>query len=149
MAEMGTMVASPSTPVAATALAMVPSHDLPIIPTLPVAQLAVTSTPAGVWAVVRPLSQSMTALAPLTSSGPPTSSQPLDLLVPARSAATKAYPRGCGGGRPAVEPVDDRLGSVALLGAADVLAALGLARTRQIGRYEGVPARVWGRSPGR
>ncbi|GAA3292603.1 hypothetical protein GCM10020295_12330 [Streptomyces cinereospinus] len=40
MAPIGTMVSRPSTPVAATPLAMVPSQLLPIIPVLPLLQPA-------------------------------------------------------------------------------------------------------------
>jgi hypothetical protein len=80
--------------VAATPLATVPSQDLPIIPTRPVVQSAVTGVPSAAKARARPFSQSITALAPATSSRPPTSSQPVDRLVPDRSTPTKAYPRG-------------------------------------------------------
>src|SRR5581483_10598940 len=43
--------------------------------------------------------------------------------------------------RPAVQPVDDRLGGLHLLGAADVLAAGGAVGAGQVHRDEGVPAR--------
>src|SRR3954464_7412242 len=95
MAEIGTIVSRPGTPVAATPLATEPSQDLPIMPVRPLVQpVATAGAPSAYVAVARPFSQSITALAPSTSSRPPTSSQPVDRLVPARSAETKAYPRG-------------------------------------------------------
>jgi hypothetical protein len=90
MAEMGTIVSSPSTPVAATPLATEPSHDLPIMPTLPEVQPAFAALPSAYVPWPRPFSQSMTALTPSISSRPPTSPQPVDRLVPLKSTAAKA-----------------------------------------------------------
>ena len=62
------MIASrPSTPVAATAFGSVPLYDVPIMPTRPVAHDALVWRPFASTAVVRPLSQSMTALIPSVS----------------------------------------------------------------------------------
>src|SRR5687767_10334605 len=95
MAEIGTIVSRPRTPVAATPLATEPSQDLPIMPTLPVLQdRAETGVPSAAKPRARPLSQSTAARAPATSAGPPTSAQPVERLVPLRSTAANAYPRG-------------------------------------------------------
>lgn len=89
---MGTMVFSPLTPVAATPLAMVPSQLLPIMPVLPSVQSARTRSPPvrSEYAFARPFSQSTTALADWMSERPPTSTQPSERLVPARSTPTTA-----------------------------------------------------------
>ena len=79
---------------AATPLASVPSYDLPIMPTAPVVQSPVTGVPSTVCAVLRPLSQSITATTEATSSLPPTSPQPVERVVPTMSTPTTAYPRG-------------------------------------------------------
>jgi len=94
IAEIGTIVARPGTPVAATPLAIEPSQDLPIIPTLPVLQPAEAADPSARKPAARPFSQSMAALTARISSRPPTSAHPVDRLVPAASTAAKAYPRG-------------------------------------------------------
>ncbi|MGX1304593.1 hypothetical protein RKD35_006081 [Streptomyces albogriseolus] len=92
IAAIGTMVFSPSTPVAATPLAMVPSQLLPIMPVLPSVQSARTGSPPVrlLYAFARPFSQSTTALADRMSERPPTSTQPSERLVPARSTPTTA-----------------------------------------------------------
>ena len=71
---------------------MVPSHDLPIMPTLPLDQYAavVVVPVTEVYPVRAPFSQSITDFADVTSEGPPTSTQPCDRLVPARSTSTTA-----------------------------------------------------------
>lgn len=46
IAEIGTIVSRPFTPVAATALASVPSYDLPIMADLPVVQSARAGLPS-------------------------------------------------------------------------------------------------------
>jgi len=69
--------------VLATAFAIVPSHETPIIPTLPVAQLATLGDPVSAsYPAARPLTQSTTAFVPSTSKSAPTSSQPEDRSVP-------------------------------------------------------------------
>lgn len=88
--EIGTIVSSPWTPVAATPLASAPSYDLPIMPVRPVVQVALTGPPCGLNALARPFSQSTTALPPSTSLGPPLTGQPSDLVVPIMSTARNA-----------------------------------------------------------
>lgn len=90
IAAMGTIVSRPSTPVAATALARVPSYDLPIIAALPVVQSATAGLPSARNALALPFSQSMTALPPSTSALPPMSGQPSDLVVPSMSTLRTA-----------------------------------------------------------
>jgi hypothetical protein len=92
MALIGTTVFRPLTPVAATPLAMVPSQLLPIMPVRPLVQvaLAVVAPVRVVYAFARPLSQSTTAFAERMSERPPTSTQPSERLVPARSTPTNA-----------------------------------------------------------
>jgi hypothetical protein len=90
IAEIGTMVSRPRTPVAATALARVPSYDLPIIADLPVVQSATAGLPSARYALARPFSQSMTAFPPSTSALPPTSGQPSERVVPSMSTLRTA-----------------------------------------------------------
>ena len=63
MALIGTMVFRPSTPVAATPLAMVPSQLLPIMPVRPLVQVALTAVAPRrrVLGQARPVSQTKTA----------------------------------------------------------------------------------------
>src|SRR5690242_5239679 len=86
MADSGTTVVSPATPVAATPLVSVPSYDLPIIAALPLSQLAVTALPRTSLPGVRPFSQSITDFMPAMSPGPPCSGQPVEFAVPFDSA---------------------------------------------------------------
>src|SRR4051812_27823095 len=88
------MASRPFTPVAATAFGRVPLYDVPIMPTLPVVQYALTSLPSPSTAVVRPFSQSITALMPSVSLRPPLVGQPSEPPVPSDSAWTTAKPRG-------------------------------------------------------
>ncbi len=78
------MASSPSTPVVAAAKGMVPLYDVPIIPTLPVAQYAFTSSfPSGVvYPLARPLSQSITALGARASIRVPIVGHPCESPVP-------------------------------------------------------------------
>ncbi len=87
---MGTIVLSPSTPVAATPLASVPSYDLPIRAESPFDQPAVTGLPSASTASARPLSQSTTAFTERMSDSAPSSTQPVERAVPAMSTAAYA-----------------------------------------------------------
>jgi hypothetical protein len=80
----------------ATATGSVPLNDVPVIPTLPVAQVAVTSVPpvAVVYPLARPLSQSMTAFGASDSFIPPIVTHPWLSPVPGDSECTTAKPRG-------------------------------------------------------
>jgi hypothetical protein len=93
---MGTIASSPSTPVVATPIGSVPLYDVPIIPTLPVVQVAKTSSlEVGlVKPLARPFSQSITAFGPSVSNGSPVVGQPSERPVPVPSACTTANPRG-------------------------------------------------------
>src|ERR671918_2284520 len=96
IAEMGTIASRPSTPVVATPMGSVPLYEVPIIPTLPVVQVAKTSSlEVGlVKPLARPFSQSITALGPSVSNGSPVVGQPSERPVPVPSACTTAKPRG-------------------------------------------------------
>ena len=79
------MIASrPSTPVVAAAKHKVPLYDVPIIPTLPVDQHAVTgrSPSTVVYPAALPFSQSITAFGASDSLSPPTVGHPCDSPVP-------------------------------------------------------------------
>src|ERR1700754_4647896 len=86
----------PSTPVVAAARGSVPLYDVPVMPTLPVAQSASTcSSPSTlVNPRARPFSQSTTAFGASDSFGAPTVGQPSDRPLPGDSECTTAYPRG-------------------------------------------------------
>ncbi len=90
------MASRPSTPVVAAATGIVPLYDVPVIPTFPVLQLAVTGCPpsGSVNPRARPFSQSITALGASASGSPPTVGQPCDAPVPGASEWTTANPRG-------------------------------------------------------
>jgi hypothetical protein len=60
------------------------------MPTAPVVQSARTGSPASFHPRARPFSQSITALVPSVSTGPPTSGQPSELKVPRLSPSTTA-----------------------------------------------------------
>ncbi len=92
IAEIGTIASRPSTPVEATAIGSVPLYDVPIIPTLPVVQVAstMTSPERVVKPGARPFSQSTTALPPSVSLGAPEVGQPSERPVPSDSAWTTA-----------------------------------------------------------
>ena len=94
MAEIGTIVESPSTPVEAAPFASVPSYDFPIIPVRPLCQSATTSLPSLSYPFRRPFSQSMPTTALRWSGFPPVTGQPVELFVPTMSSSTTAYPRG-------------------------------------------------------
>src|SRR5215203_3676070 len=93
---MGMIASRPSTPVVAAASGSVPLYDVPVMPTLPVLQLARTGVEPVrvVYPAARPLSQSMTALGASDSFVPPTVGQPSDKPVPTESECTTAKPRG-------------------------------------------------------
>src|SRR5712671_1557343 len=90
------IAARPSTPVVAAAIGSVPLYEVPVMPTLPVHQLALTSLVPSmvVKPCARPLSQSMTAFGASASLVPPTVGQPCDRPVPGDSECTTANPRG-------------------------------------------------------
>src|SRR5687767_7976023 len=91
---MGMIASSPATPVVAAATGMVPLYDVPIMPTLPVAHVAFTSSvPVAVAnPFARPLSQSITAFGARRSGAPPTVAQPSERPVPGASERTTAKP---------------------------------------------------------
>src|ERR1019366_10237577 len=94
------MIASrPGTPVTAAASGSVPSYDVPVMPTLPVDQSALTSSlPVSVVnPFARPLSQSITALGASRSGASPTVGQPWEGPAPGASECTTANPRGTHG----------------------------------------------------
>src|SRR5678816_686081 len=90
------IASSPLTPVTAAATGSVPLYDVPIMPTLPVDQAALTSVDpvAVVNPLARPFSQSITALGANRSGASPTVTQPCDKPVPGASECTTANPRG-------------------------------------------------------
>ena len=90
------IASSPSTPVVAHAIGNVPLYDVPVMPTLPVHQVAVTSSPptGAVKPFARPLSQSTTALGASDSFSPPIVGQPCERPVPGEQECTTANPRG-------------------------------------------------------
>src|SRR5687767_9399720 len=90
------IASSPATPVVAAASGRVPLYDVPVIPTLPVVQVATTgSSPStDVNPRARPFSQSMTAFGASDSLLPPTVGHPCDSPVPGDSECTTAKPRG-------------------------------------------------------
>src|SRR5690606_17394782 len=90
------MASRPSTPVVAAASGSVPLYDVPVMPTLPVAQSAFTSSPpsGAVKPRARPFNQSTTALGASDSFSPPTVGQPSESPVPGDSECTTAKPRG-------------------------------------------------------
>ncbi len=90
MADTGTIVRSPSTPVVATMLGSVPLYDVPTIPTSPVLQSAVTGCPSSSHAFARPFSQSMIALVASVSFMSPIVGQPSEKAVPMLSPSTTA-----------------------------------------------------------
>src|SRR5215218_8715777 len=87
---------SPWTPVTAAASGMVPLYDVPVIPTLPVDQGALTSTVPSI--VVKPFArafnQSITAFGASCSGAEPTVTHPWERPVPGASEWTTAKPRG-------------------------------------------------------
>ena len=90
IAEIGTIVFSPLTPVVATMLGSVPLYETPIMALLPVLQVASTGFPARSYAVPRPASQSIVALADSISARSPVVGQPSESLVPIVCALTTA-----------------------------------------------------------
>ena len=84
------IVFSPSTPVVATWFGSVPLYEVPTMPTAPVVQSALTGRPSASNARARPFSQSITALVPSVSAGPPMSGQPSEPNVPMLSPSTTA-----------------------------------------------------------
>src|SRR5512134_3655495 len=90
------MASRPCTPVVAAATGSVPLYDVPVMPTLPVDQVAFTSSPPTgcVYPFAWPFSQSITALGASDSFWPPTVGQPCDSPVPGDSEWTTAKPRG-------------------------------------------------------
>ena len=84
------IVFRPSTPVVATWFGSVPLYETPVMPTAPVVQSALTWLPASSKPRARPLSQSITALVPSVSHGPPMSGHPSELNVPMLSPSTTA-----------------------------------------------------------
>jgi hypothetical protein len=91
MAEIGTMVVRPSTPVAATPLASVPSYDLPISADFPLCQDGtMVWVPAWFLPTARLLSQSTTDFTPAMSPGPPCMGHPVEFDVPFISARITA-----------------------------------------------------------
>ena len=87
---------SPSTPVVAAASGSVPLKEVPVIPTLPVAHSAVTSSPPSAVEKprARPFSQSTTAFGASDSFAPPIVGHPSDCPVPGDWEWTTAKPRG-------------------------------------------------------
>ena len=90
------MAASPSTPVDAAAMQSVPLYEVPVMPTLPVDQKALTSSPPSglVKPFARPFSQSITAFGASASFAPPQVGTPCESPVPGDEECTTANPRG-------------------------------------------------------
>ena len=92
----GIIASRPLTPVVAAATGIVPLYDVPVIPTLPVHQVALISVVPSmvVKPFARPFNQSITAFGARRSGAPPTVGLPSDKPVPGASECTTAKPRG-------------------------------------------------------